>query len=41
MIKKIETSKIVSPKNQLELFGYQNYFTSFVIRKTSYQILCC
>jgi len=30
MIKKIETSKIVSPKNQLELFGYQNYFTSFV-----------
>ena len=30
MIKKIESSEIVSPKNQLELFGYENYLTTFV-----------
>jgi DNA polymerase III subunit delta' len=30
MIKKIERLEIVSPKNQLELFGYENYFNSFV-----------
>ena len=30
MIKKIESLEIVSPKNQLKLFGYENYFTTFV-----------
>ena len=30
MIKKIESLEILPPKNQLELFGYENYFNSFV-----------
>jgi DNA polymerase-3 subunit delta' len=30
MIKKIESLEILLPKNQLELFGYENYFNSFV-----------
>lgn len=30
MIKKIESLEITPPKKQLELFGYENYFNSFV-----------